>query len=110
MAVRSRALSAVLLAVVLVALTGPSAFVPQPTPAPRASDLAPAAAAAAATAAATAPQTAWAAVDAVQNRILEASSVTMAWQPWENPGIVWIFLMASFTMSIALVVWGRNGF
>eukprot|EP00446_Apocalathium_sp_SHHI-4_P086709 CAMPEP_0177473584 /NCGR_PEP_ID=MMETSP0369-20130122/21984_1 /TAXON_ID=447022 ORGANISM="Scrippsiella hangoei-like, Strain SHHI-4" /NCGR_SAMPLE_ID=MMETSP0369 /ASSEMBLY_ACC=CAM_ASM_000364 /LENGTH=100 /DNA_ID=CAMNT_0018948463 /DNA_START=34 /DNA_END=332 /DNA_ORIENTATION=+ len=100
MAVRSRALSVVLLAVVLVALTGPSAFVTQPTPAPRASDFALAAAAAAATAAAVAPQTAWAA--AVQDRILEASSITVAWQPWENPGIVWIFLMASFTMSIAL--------
>jgi len=37
------------------------------------------------------------------------SSVSVAFQPWESPTISWIFLMASGTMSIALVVWGRNG-
>mmetsp|Transcript_59028 Transcript_59028/g.192557 ORF Transcript_59028/g.192557 Transcript_59028/m.192557 type:complete len:111 (-) Transcript_59028:146-478(-) len=104
----SRLLAAGLL-VALALLTAPTVFVPQPA----SPEQLPAGAVVAATAGAAAASTvgvpaAFAAE--VQQQLLEGSSVAMAWQPWENPGIVWIFLMASFTMSIALVVWGRNGF
>mmetsp|Transcript_44751 Transcript_44751/g.115091 ORF Transcript_44751/g.115091 Transcript_44751/m.115091 type:complete len:110 (+) Transcript_44751:72-401(+) len=101
-----------LLAAVFVALAlfaGSTAFLPQP-PVPRelSSNAAAAATAGATAAAASSVLPAFAAE--VQQQLLEGSTVSVAWQPWENPGIVWIFLMASFTMSIALVVWGRNGF
>ena len=37
------------------------------------------------------------------------SSVNLALAPWESPTIGFVFTLASCTMSIALVVWGRNG-
>ncbi|CAE7352908.1 unnamed protein product [Symbiodinium natans] len=41
----------------------------------------------------------------------EASSVLTAdLSPLENPNITFVVLLSMFSMSIALVVWGRNGF
>mmetsp|Transcript_59026 Transcript_59026/g.192548 ORF Transcript_59026/g.192548 Transcript_59026/m.192548 type:complete len:112 (-) Transcript_59026:146-481(-) len=100
---------AALLAVALLAAS--TAFLPQPSAPLRVPEAAGTAAAAAAGVAGSwaLPLLPASAAD-MHQQILEGSSVAVAWQPWENPGIVWIFLMASFTMSIALVVWGRNGF
>ncbi|CAE7744251.1 unnamed protein product [Symbiodinium necroappetens] len=41
----------------------------------------------------------------------EASSMLTAdLSPLENPNITFVVLLSMFSMSIALVVWGRNGF
>eukprot|EP00445_Apocalathium_hangoei_P039074 CAMPEP_0203962574 /NCGR_PEP_ID=MMETSP0359-20131031/92724_1 /ASSEMBLY_ACC=CAM_ASM_000338 /TAXON_ID=268821 /ORGANISM="Scrippsiella Hangoei, Strain SHTV-5" /LENGTH=108 /DNA_ID=CAMNT_0050897939 /DNA_START=63 /DNA_END=389 /DNA_ORIENTATION=+ len=94
--------------VVLAMLAASTAFLPQPS-SPQHATSAAAAAAAGLAATSALPLLPASAAD-VHQQLLQGSTIAMAWQPWENPGIVWIFLMASFTMSIALVVWGRNGF
>ena len=100
MARAPRALSLVLLfaaAFLAVRLCTP-AFVPAP------SSQVKAAPAAAAVAAGMAPMAAMAA-----DAQLDGSSINTALQVWESPTLGFIFTMASATMSIALVVWGRNG-
>ncbi|CAE8637644.1 unnamed protein product [Polarella glacialis] len=41
-----------------------------------------------------------------------ASSVNLATNlpPFEDPALIWVWQLSCFSMSLALVVWGRNGF
>mmetsp|Transcript_38007 Transcript_38007/g.99100 ORF Transcript_38007/g.99100 Transcript_38007/m.99100 type:complete len:101 (+) Transcript_38007:73-375(+) len=41
---------------------------------------------------------------------VEDTSLTTSMAVLENPGLIWVFICSTVTMSIALVVWGRNGF
>ena len=41
---------------------------------------------------------------------LQSSVLTADISPLENPNISFVVLLSMFSMSIALVVWGRNGF
>ncbi|CAE8712958.1 unnamed protein product [Polarella glacialis] len=41
-----------------------------------------------------------------------SSSVNLATNlpPFEDPALIWVWQLSCFSMSLALVVWGRNGF
>ncbi|CAJ1387869.1 unnamed protein product [Effrenium voratum] len=41
---------------------------------------------------------------------MDASLLTADLSPLENPNITFVVLLSMFSMSIAMVVWGRNGF
>jgi len=96
---------AVCAAAAYLCFCGSTAFVPPP----RADDTAAkAAAVAAAGLAPLAVQQPAIAFDGVQE--LTSSSLSLGFQPWEDPNIGFVFLLSGGTLSIALVVWGRNGF
>eukprot|EP00931_Biecheleriopsis_adriatica_P119365 TRINITY_DN9459_c0_g3_i1.p1 TRINITY_DN9459_c0_g3~~TRINITY_DN9459_c0_g3_i1.p1 ORF type:complete len:111 (+),score=27.53 TRINITY_DN9459_c0_g3_i1:108-440(+) len=78
-------------------------------PAERSADQAASAALAGTAAAGAAPLPAFAATQEAFDQL--NSSVNVAdLSPLENPSIIFVVLLSSFSMSIALVVWGRNGF
>ncbi|CAE8610540.1 unnamed protein product [Polarella glacialis] len=49
---------------------------------------------------------------AVSSQDLVESSVHLATNlpPFEDPALIWVWQLSCFSMSLALVVWGRNGF
>ncbi|CAE8629345.1 unnamed protein product [Polarella glacialis] len=104
----------VLLALVALAWSpaGPRGFLAAPGR-QRAEEQAAGLAAAAALGAAVAPLPAFAsALPAVLPAELVETSVSLATNlpPFEDPALIWVWQLSCFSMSLALVVWGRNGF